>query len=43
MRMTRTKELLFRWLELAVFTAAFRTSEGIIPSLNAQFYDDEGA
>ncbi|KAL9545801.1 hypothetical protein MBANPS3_006978 [Mucor bainieri] len=41
MRMTRTKELLFRWLELAVFTAAFRTSEGIIPSLNAQFYDDE--
>ncbi|CEP11093.1 hypothetical protein [Parasitella parasitica] len=41
MRMTRTRELLFRWLELAAFTAAFRTSEGIIPSLNAQFYDDE--
>lgn len=42
LKMTRTKELLFRWMELAAFTAAFRTSEGIIPSLNAQFYDDEG-
>ena len=40
--MVRSKELLYRWMELAAFTAAFRTSEGIIPSLNAQFYDDEG-
>ncbi|KAI8641325.1 glycosyl hydrolases family 31-domain-containing protein [Parasitella parasitica] len=40
-RMTRTRELLFRWLELAAFTAAFRTAEGIIPSVNAQFYDDD--
>lgn len=41
-RMTRTKELLFRWLELASLTAAFRTTEGLSPSLNAQFYDSEG-
>ncbi|GAA5802552.1 hypothetical protein HPULCUR_008022 [Helicostylum pulchrum] len=40
-RMTRTKELLFRWLELASLTAAFRTTEGLSPSLNAQFYDSE--
>ncbi|KAI8083262.1 glycosyl hydrolases family 31-domain-containing protein [Gilbertella persicaria] len=40
-KMARTKELLFRWLELSACTPAFRTSEGIIPSLNAQFYDDE--
>ncbi|KAI9473929.1 MAG: glycosyl hydrolases family 31-domain-containing protein [Benjaminiella poitrasii] len=41
MKMTRTRELLYRWMELAAFTAAFRTSEGLIPSLNAQFYDDD--
>jgi alpha-glucosidase (family GH31 glycosyl hydrolase) len=41
-KMVRTKELLFRWMELSAFTAAFRTSEGLIPSQNAQFYDDEG-
>ncbi|KAI8330040.1 glycosyl hydrolases family 31-domain-containing protein [Blakeslea trispora] len=37
----RSKELLFRWMELSAFTAVFRTHEGIIPELNAQFYDDE--
>lgn len=41
-KMIRTKELLFRWMELAALTPAFRTSEGITPSLNAQFYDNEG-
>ncbi|KAI8991603.1 glycosyl hydrolases family 31-domain-containing protein [Mycotypha africana] len=40
-KMVRNKELLFRWMELASCTAAFRTSEGIIPSVNAQFYDDD--
>lgn len=40
--MARTKELLYRWMELAAFTAAFRTSEGLVPSMNAQFYDGEG-
>lgn len=39
--LVRSKELLFRWMELSVFTAAFRTHEGIIPDLNAQFYDDQ--
>lgn len=41
-KMVRTKELLFRWMELAALTAAFRTTEGLIPSINAQFYDNEG-
>ena len=42
LKMARTRELLFRWLELAALTPVFRTSEGIAPSMNAQFYDDEG-
>jgi alpha-glucosidase (family GH31 glycosyl hydrolase) len=41
-RVSRTKELLFRWMELAAFTAAFRTTDGLMPSVNAQYYDDEG-
>ncbi|KAI8336256.1 glycosyl hydrolases family 31-domain-containing protein [Chlamydoabsidia padenii] len=40
-RMTRNRELLFRWMELAAFTPVFRTSEGLIPEVNAQFYDNE--
>ncbi|KAI8993192.1 glycosyl hydrolases family 31-domain-containing protein [Pilobolus umbonatus] len=39
--MMRSKELLFRWMELAAFTSAFRTNEGSLPSLNAQFYTDQ--
>lgn len=42
LELVRSKELLFRWMELSAFTAVFRTHEGIIPELNAQFYDDEG-
>lgn len=42
LELTRSKELLYRWMELSAFTAVFRTHEGIIPELNAQFYDDEG-
>ncbi|KAI7883691.1 hypothetical protein K492DRAFT_229502 [Lichtheimia hyalospora FSU 10163] len=38
--MTRSRELLYRWMELAVFTAMFRTHEGILPERNAQFYDN---
>ncbi|ORZ02729.1 glycosyl hydrolases family 31-domain-containing protein [Syncephalastrum racemosum] len=37
----RSKELLLRWMELAAFTAAFRTHEGLQPELHAQFYSDE--
>ncbi|KAG1306054.1 hypothetical protein G6F64_007889 [Rhizopus arrhizus] len=40
-KMFRSKELLLRWMELGAFTAVFRTSEGIIPSLNSQFYDND--
>lgn len=40
--MVRSKELLFRWMELAAFTAAFRTQEGLQPDQNVQFYSDEG-
>ncbi|CAO3691006.1 unnamed protein product [Rhizopus stolonifer] len=41
LKMWRTKELLLRWMELGAFTAVFRTSEGIIPSSNSQFYDND--
>ncbi|KAI8375380.1 glycosyl hydrolases family 31-domain-containing protein [Choanephora cucurbitarum] len=41
LKMARTRELLYRWLELAALTPVFRTSEGIAPSINAQFYDNE--
>ncbi|RCI06237.1 hypothetical protein CU098_012398 [Rhizopus stolonifer] len=41
LELIRSKELLFRWMELSAFTAVFRTHEGIIPDANAQFYDDE--
>ncbi|KAI7872081.1 glycosyl hydrolases family 31-domain-containing protein [Spinellus fusiger] len=37
----RPRELLYRWMELAAFTAMFRTHQGIIPEGNAQFYDTE--
>ncbi|RCH90520.1 hypothetical protein CU097_010011 [Rhizopus azygosporus] len=40
-KMLRSKELLLRWMELAAFTAVFRTTEGIIPSMNSQFYDND--
>ncbi|OZJ06952.1 hypothetical protein BZG36_00133 [Bifiguratus adelaidae] len=39
--MVRSKELLMRWMELAAFTAVFRTHEGIMPEANAQFYTDD--
>lgn len=33
----RTSELLQRWMELAAFTAVFRTHQGLDPSIEAQF------
>ncbi len=33
----RTSELLQRWVELAAFTAVFRTHQGLDPSIEAQF------
>ncbi|HOH28264.1 MAG TPA: alpha-glucosidase [Candidatus Hydrogenedentes bacterium] len=37
----RSRELLFRWMELNAFTTLFRTHEGNQPESNVQFYDDE--
>ena len=37
----RSKELLMRWIELAAFTAVFRTHEGNRPEVNYQIYSDE--
>lgn len=37
----RSKELFFRWTELAAFTSIFRTHEGNQPENNHQFYSDE--
>lgn len=37
----RSKELFFRWTELAAFTPIFRTHEGNQPEKNHQFYSDE--
>ena len=36
----REEELLLRWMEFAAFTAAYRTHEGLKPTDNAQFYDN---
>ncbi|KAJ3102569.1 hypothetical protein HDU97_000438 [Phlyctochytrium planicorne] len=37
----RSKELLLRWMELGAYGLVFRTHEGSMPQVNAQFYDDE--
>jgi alpha-glucosidase len=37
---TRSRELLMRWMELSALTTVFRTHEGITPDENAQVYDD---
>ncbi|HCF28905.1 MAG TPA: alpha-glucosidase [Cyanobacteria bacterium UBA11049] len=36
----RSRELLFRWMEMNAFTAVFRTHEGNQPDRNVQFYTD---
>lgn len=38
---TRTKELLLRWMELGAFQPVFRTHEGNQPAANVQFDSDE--
>ncbi|GAB4481392.1 MAG: alpha-glucosidase [Anaerolineae bacterium] len=37
----RSEELLIRWMDLNAFTTIFRTHEGNIPDVNAQFYSSE--
>ena len=37
----RSRELLFRWMELNAFTPIFRTHEGNQPGVNAQFDTDD--
>lgn len=37
----RSRELLFRWMELNAFTLVFRTHEGNQPDNNVQFYTDD--
>jgi sulfoquinovosidase len=40
-KLTRTKEILFRWCEYAAFTPVYRTHDGAYANpLNYQFYDD---
>jgi sulfoquinovosidase len=36
----RSRELLFRWMEMNAFTTIYRTHEGIDPEASHQFYDD---
>ena len=38
---SRSRELLWRWIELNAFTAVFRTHEGNQPNRNFQIFDDE--
>eukprot|EP00898_Chlorokybus_atmophyticus_P006490 jgi/Chlat1/6842/Chrsp51S06528 len=41
-RYLRTKELLYRWMELSAFTdAVFRTHQGILPHKSVQVYSDD--
>jgi len=41
-KITRSKELLMRWIEMAAYTPVMRTHEGNRPDLNCQFdYDEE--
>lgn len=35
----RNKEVLLRWMELELFSSAYRSHEGGVPSANAQIYD----
>jgi len=37
----RSRELLWRWMELNAFTTIYRTHEGNLPDENFQFYDDD--
>lgn len=37
---TRSRDLFYRWAEMAAFTPVYRTHEGLIPEKNFQFYND---
>lgn len=37
----RTQELLLRWMEFSAFQPVFRSHEGSMPDVNAQFYDND--
>jgi alpha-glucosidase len=39
----RSRELLYRWMEMNAFTSIFRTHEGNQPDQNIQFYTDDDA
>lgn len=39
-QMTRSRELLYRWIEVCAFTPIFRTHEGLAPDANVQVYSD---
>ena len=41
LNIVRSRELLWRWIELNAFTAVFRSHEGNQPEGNYQIYDDE--
>ena len=40
LHISRSKELLLRWMELSAFTTLYRTHEGNTPDQNIQFYSD---
>ena len=40
LHISRSKELLLRWMELSAFTTLYRTHEGNTPDQNVQFYSD---
>ncbi len=40
-RYHRSKELIFRWMELSALTVVFRSHEGNLPDLNHQVYTDD--
>lgn len=40
LRISRSKELLLRWMDFSAFTTIYRTHEGNQPDQNVQFYSD---
>jgi hypothetical protein len=41
-KIARERELFYRWMEFAAFTAVYRTHEGNVPSDHIQSYTDKG-
>jgi alpha-glucosidase len=42
-RYHRSRELLYRWIELSAFTPIYRTHEGLAPERNHQVYSDSAS